>query len=428
MGLSQVIFCLLLLVFAVLIGRRVHFLARCILQGRSHTVQRPFRKRLGNMLLVAFGQRRMFTQPLPATLHLLVYLGFLLINLEVLEIILDGLLGTHRLLLPFLGTSYAVLISFFEVLAVLVFFACFVFFLRRNLLKVSRFRGTELKGWPRLDANLILVVEMALMVVILCMDASDLLLQKRAGAQYPSTSEFLVTQWLTGSLRGLSTDQLMLIERACWWTHIVGIFGFAYYITYSKHLHIFFAFPNTYFSDLEVPSLSIPLPQVTKELKSMLSNENPAESTTDPQHFGVKNVSDLTRKQLLEAFTCTECGRCSAVCPAQASGKLLSPRKVMMDVRDSAIERITHQNTSKDLLEGYIKLEEINACTTCQACIDACPLQINPMEILISLRQYIAMETEKSPTEWQHMYANVENNGAPWKFPAHSRADWQKSL
>ena len=373
------------------------------------------------MLLVAFGQQRMFKKPVAAILHLLIYLGFLVINIEVLEIILDGILGTHRIFAAFLGTLYGLLIGIFELLAWLVCLTCVIFLCRRYMGIVPRLRHIDLKGWPRLDAQLILYIEILLMLTILSLDATDLLLQERN--KYAETASFIFSQPLVPMFRSLSTSVLLIINKICWWTHIVGILSFAYYITYSKHLHIFMAFLNTYHTSLLPISYLECLPHVTKEVKGLLNNTPVSPSDSEPTRLGVKDVQDMSQKVLLEAFSCTECGRCTEVCPAHQTGKQLSPRKIMMAVRDRATEKAQYPENEKDLFH-YISEEELYACTTCQACVEVCPIQINPMAIIVSLRQYLAMETSNHPVGWQHMYANLESNGAPWKFPAHTRADW----
>ena len=425
---SQIIFVALLLSFGLLIRRRALFLRDCILLGRSSLSRSNPSHRWRNMILVAFGQKRMFSQLWPALFHFFIYVGFILINLGVAEVILDGLLGRHRVLYPLLGEVYVVLFSFLEVLVLLVILSCVVFLWRRNVSRIARLTRSELQGWPLLDANLILLIELLLMAAILYMNASDVLLQKRIGSpQYPEVGAFLVSQWLLPLLSSLSTNELLWMERSCWWFHIVGVLSFAYYITYSKHLHIFFAFPNTYYASSVPSGVSEPIERVKSEVRAIIKGTEPPQATSNEQ-FGAKDVTDLSRKQLLEAFTCTECGRCSDVCPAHMSGKLLSPRKIMMSVRDRTTEVAAKKDKEKrkSLFGDYIQIEEINACTTCQACIEACPVQINPMEIILSLRQYVAMETDQSPSEWQQMYASIETNGAPWKFPSHTRADWQR--
>ena len=426
---SQIIFASLLLGFGWLLRKRVLFIRSALLLGRPFSIKSSRLQKWRNMLLVAFGQKRMFSRPWPALFHLFIYLGFLLINLAVAEIVLDGLLGQHRVLYPLLGKVYVGLFNFLETAMLLVVVSCVVFLWRRNVSRVWRLTRPELKGWPTLDANVILLIEILLMGAILYMHAADALLQKRMSApRYPEVGAFFFSQWLMPSISSLSTTTLLWIERSCWWFHIVGILSFAYYITYSKHLHIFFAFPNTYYASSLPSGVSEPLKRIEVEVKAMLSGADPPD--TSSERLGAEDVTDLSRKQLLEAFACTECGRCSDVCPAYRSGKLLSPRKIMMDVRDRATEVVADRASAekKSFLGDYVQLEEINACTTCQACIEACPVQINPMSIILSLRQYVAMETDQSPIEWQQMYANVETNGAPWKFSAHLRADWQKDL
>ena len=423
---DQLLFAALLLGFGVLIAKRVHFIRRCIMQGRSFRSRVAVSRRWRNLLLVALGQQRMFSRFWPALFHLFIYVGFLLINVFLVEVICDGLWGAHRMFSELLGSFYVYMLSGVECLVVLVLCACVVFLWRRNLRKIGRLSHADLRGWPKWDANLILSIEILLMGAILYMNAADTILQQRIGGEvYPRVGAFFVSQSLIPSIDSLSTSSLQWIERSCWWFHVMGVLGFAYYVTYSKHMHIVLAFPNTYYAPLSPAGVSEPLSRVREEIRAMQEGSAPPQvDASEP--LGARDVNDLSWKQLLEAFTCTECGRCTDVCPAQASGKKLSPRKIMMDTRDRATERASAPDLQKTLLFDYIQLEEINACTSCQACIEACPIQINPMDIILSLRQYVAMETDKSPSDWQRMFANVENNHAPWQFPAHSRADWSK--
>ena len=383
------------------------------------------------MALVAFGQKKMFKKPLPALLHLFIYVGFMVINLEVLEFVIDGLAGTHRIFAPYLGEFYTVCLNIFEFLALAVIISCVVFLIRRNVLKLSRFWGEEMTSWPRLDANLILIIEILLMVAIFSMNATDQVLQHR-DAGYTATGRFVLSAQLIPLYDGFSTGSLIYVERAAWWIHIIGILGFAVYITYSKHLHIFLAFPNTYFFNLDSPGKMNNMPAVTHEVNLMLGVANTESNSDPPLRFGAKDVTDLSRYNILNAYACTECGRCTAECPANLTGKKLSPRKIMMDVRDRAEElgnqKIAGDEDGKALLGDFITKEEIFACTSCNACVEACPVNIDPLSIILQLRRYTAMEESTSPAEWNSMFSNIETNFAPWKFASSDRFNWSKEL
>jgi heterodisulfide reductase subunit C len=432
---AQVAFAAILLLAAYIIYRRVKQLRFNILLGTDYSVGTPISYRIKNMFLVAFGQGKMFDKPLVGVMHFCIYIGFVLINIEILEIMLDGLLGTHRLFLPFLGDWYTFLIQFFETLALLVVVACVVFLFRRNVFKIARFQSAEMTRWPRLDANIILLVEIGLMFALFTMNATDQLLQERpdGGGHYPLTGNFWVSSLLMPLYDGLSTSALLLLERIAWWVHILGILAFAVYVTYSKHLHIALAFPNTYFASDKPKGKIENMEAVTREVNLMLGlNTEAAPIDGEVKRFGAKDVTDLTWKNLMDAYSCTECGRCTASCPANLTGKKLSPRKIMMDTRDRADAlgelRIVGAKDlkieGKTLLDNYITREEILACTTCNACVEACPVNINPLDIIIQLRRYTVMEESSAPAQWNAMFSNLENNMAPWKFSPSDRANW----
>lgn len=386
------------------------------------------------MARVALGQSKMMVRPIAAFFHILIYVGFIIINIEVLEIIIDGIFGTHRVLF-FLGGFYNFLIGSFEWLALGVLVACIVFLIRRNILRLKRFWMREMTSWPRSDANIILITEIFLMAFFLTMNGCDYLLQGMGNEHYIKAGSFPVSSFLANLFAGNSEHTLILIERLCWWAHIIGIMAFLNYIPYSKHFHIFLAFPNTYYSNLNPKGAFSNLESVTREVKLMLDPTAtvhvPTPSTDSPQKFGAKDIFDLTWKQLMDAYSCTECGRCTSACPANITGKLLSPRKIMMDTRDRLEEigkNIDKNKEFKDdgkaLLNNYILPEELWACTTCNACVEACPVNIDPLSIIIDMRRYLVMEQSAAPTELNGMFTKMENNGAPWAFGQADRLKW----
>ncbi|XVJ64847.1 MAG: (Fe-S)-binding protein [Lacibacter sp.] len=432
---QQIIFAACLGFSVWFFSKKVKEIRRNILLGMDEDLTDNKPQRWKNMLLLAFGQKKMFKNPLVAVLHLFIYLGFVIINIEVLEIVLDGLLGTHRLFLSPLGSFYTFLINCFEVLALTVLIGCVIFLARRNALKIKRFLSNDLNGWPRSDANYILITEIVLMSLFLLMNAADRALQLNGSAHYHDAGNFIISGLLAPSFQGMSENSLILMERSAWWLHILGILAFLNYLPWSKHLHILLAFPNAWYARLTNTGEMNNMTSVQNEVKYMMQPELAPTDATPPSKFGAKDVMDLSWKSLLDAYSCTECGRCSAACPANSTGKLLSPRAIMMKTRDRLEEVGKNINANgsfaddgKKLLNDYITVEELRACTTCNACVEECPVSINPLSIILELRRSLIMEDSNAPGEWNAMFSNVENNFAPWKFSPDERDKWAEEM
>ncbi|MFY7653276.1 MAG: 4Fe-4S dicluster domain-containing protein, partial [Chitinophagaceae bacterium] len=410
-------FCIISIVAVYLFSKKAMQIKRNIFIGKSEAITDNPAQRWKNVWLLAVGQKKMFHNPLVAVLHLVIYAGFIIINIEVLEIVLDGLTGQHRLFLPLLGNLYPILINTFEVLAFLVIIVCIVFLVRRNVIKLKRFISSDLNGWPRSDANYILMAEIVLMSLFLTMNAADTLLQANGHAYYAehTTGNFLISGFLQPLFSNFSNASLVYLERTCWWLHIVGIFAFLNYLPYSKHLHIILAFPNAYYGKLIPQGQMSNMPNVQNEvLYAMQPELIPADAAPNTEKFGAKDVNDLSWKNLLDSYSCTECGRCTSQCPANITGKKLSPRAIMMKTRDRAEEVGELLNKGqeigsdgKSLLHDYITAEELRACTTCSACVDACPVSISPLDIIVQLRRYLIMEESNAPQEWNGVFSNI---------------------
>ncbi|MNF68962.1 ferredoxin [compost metagenome] len=393
------------------------------------------------MALIALGQSKMVKRPVAGVLHIVVYVGFIIINIELLEIIIDGLFGTHRIFAPYLGVVYDVLIASFEILAILVIFAVTVFWIRRNIVRMKRFIHSDLKGFPKSDANYILYFETVLMILFLLMNASDLHLQNVPGgfSHFYKAGTFPVSQFIAPMFNGMSNELVMVLFEVFWWVHIAGILVFMNYLYFSKHLHILLAFPNTYFADLNPKGKFDNLESVTKEVKLMMDPNAdpfaaaPVDENAAPSKFGASDVQDLNWVQLLNAYTCTECGRCTSACPANQTGKKLSPRKIMMDTRDRLQEvgknidanKGVFVPDNKTLLNDYITPEELWACTSCNACVEECPVNISPLSIIMDMRRYLVMEQSAAPMSLNAMMTNIENNGAPWQYNQQDRLNWK---
>jgi len=430
--LPNIIFVVVLFLGLYFFCRNLYRLYRNINLGKQIDVSDNKKERFINMSKIALGQGKLIKRPVSGFLHVVVYVGFvIIINIELLEIVLDGILGSHRLFSDYLGDLYGYLIGTFEFLAVSVLLAVSAFWIRRNIIKLKRFFGDNMKGWPKNDANIILYFEVVLMILFITMNATDMKFQEM-------NSGNLISGYIASFFNGYSSESLHLIERACWWAHIIGILIFMNYLYFSKHLHILLAFPNTYFAKLnnlgEVDNLN----SVTNEVKLMMEPEtafsNDVSETEEIEKFGSSDVMDLNKLQLLNAYSCTECGRCTSVCPANITGKKLSPRKIMMDTRDR-IEEVGKNidlnngnfvDDGKTLLNDYITKEELWACTSCNACVQECPISIDPLSIILDMRRYLVMEESAAPLELNNMMSNIENNGAPWPYNQMDRLNWKE--
>ncbi|HEX9979184.1 MAG TPA: (Fe-S)-binding protein [Flavobacterium sp.] len=435
--LDNILFAILLCIGFGYFFRNVKKIVRNIKLGHDIDRYDNPKARWGNMALVALGQSKMVKKPIAGFLHIIVYAGFIIINLELLEIIIDGLFGTHRVF-AFMGGFYSFLIGSFEILAVLVLFAVITFLVRRNIIRLKRFIHNDLRGWPKHDANYILYFEIALMSLFLLMNSADLWLQQMGFSHYSQAGSFPISSHIAPIFNGMNESTVVLLERAFWWLHITGILFFMNYLYYSKHLHILLAFPNTYFADLDPKGKFKNLDSVTNEVKLMMDPNAdpfaaPANPDAVPAKFGASDVQDLNWVQLLNAYTCTECGRCTAACPANITGKKLSPRKIMMDTRDRLEEVGKNIDTNKGvfipdnktLLNDYITPEELWACTTCNACVEECPVSISPLSIIMDMRRFLVMEQSAAPMALNAMMSNVENNGAPWQYSQQDRLNWK---
>ncbi|WP_224490182.1 (Fe-S)-binding protein [Robertkochia flava] len=435
----QILFVLVLASGIGYFARNIKKLIRNIKLGKHIDRNDHPAERWKHMARIALGQQKMVVRPIAGFLHVIVYVGFIIINIEVLEIIIDGIFGTHRIF-SFLGGFYDVLIGSFEILAFLVIVAVVIFWIRRNIMRLQRFIKPEMKGWPKNDANIILYFEVVLMLLFLTMNGSDLQLQHLGAEHYTQAGAFPVSQYLLPLFDGLSEGTLIVIERTAWWLHIVGILIFLNYLYFSKHLHILLAFPNTWYANLKPKGGFNNLEAVTKEEQLMMDPDADPfaaaegdDAEGEPEKFGASDVTDLNQVQLLNAYTCTECGRCTSECPANQTGKKLSPRKIMMDTRDR-LEEVgrnidanngTFKDDGKQLLDDYITREELWACTTCNACVEACPVSIDPLSIIMDMRRYLVMEQSAAPAELNNMMSNIENNAAPWPFNQMDRLNWK---
>jgi hypothetical protein len=445
--LSNIIFALVLAAGIGYFASNIRKIIRNVKLGREVDRSDRKRERWTQMAKIALGQSKMVKRPIAGFLHVVVYVGFVVINIEVFEIIIDGLTGQHRIFAPYLGGLYNVLIATFEILAFLVLATVVVFWLRRNVMNIKRFLSGELKGWPKNDANYILYFEVVLMTLFLTMNAADLTIQdgvlagtftSETASHYINAGSFPISGFIAPLFDGMSFENLFLLERTCWWLHIVGILIFLNYLYWSKHLHIMLAFPNVYFAKLTPQGQFTNMEAVTKEVKMMMDPDadpfaapDPSEVDEEPASLGAQDIFDLNRVQLLNAYTCTECGRCTSECPAHITGKKLSPRKIMMDTRDrledvgDIINKMgKYVDDGKTLLNDYISTEELWACTTCNACVEACPIGIDPLSIIMDMRRYLVLENSAAPTELNATMSNIENNGAPWPYNQMDRLNW----
>lgn len=432
----NIVFVVLLLSTSIVFALRVKKIRRNILLGKDENLSDKKGARFKHMMSVAVGQGKMTKKPIAGALHIVVYLGFVIINIEVLEIVIDGVFGTHRIFSEYLGGFYDFLIGSFEILALGVLLACVLFLVRRLSKKIKRFDGVEMTSWPKNDANIILFIEIALMSAFLIMNGADYQLQLIGHPDYVRAGSYPLSGLLSPIMGMFSGDALVMIERGCWWFHIIGILGFLNYLPFSKHFHILLAFPNVFYSKLGAKGKFNNMESVTEQVKMMMDPNADPYAAPDPnapvpEAFGAKDVKDLSWKSIMDGYTCTECGRCTDQCPANQTGKLLSPRKVMMDVRDRAEELGKHidkngkdSDDGRSLLNDFITLEELWACTSCNACTEACPVNNDPLAVIVDLRRYLVMEQSQAPNELNIMFGNIENNGAPWAFPATDRLNW----
>ena len=431
--LPNIIFSFLLVISLGFFGRNIKKLIRVINLGKPVDRSDNPAKRLSNMIRIALGQSKMVTKPVSGALHVIVYLGFIIINIEVLEILIDGITGSHRFFSKYFNTTiYNFLIASFEIFALLVLISVIIFWTRRNLIKIKRFLSSEMKGWPKFDADNILYFEVVLMMLFLSMNATDLILQERNFEGYYSAGSFPVSSFLVPIFDSFTTSTVFLLERVFWWSHIIGIFFFLNYLYYSKHLHILLAFPNTYYANLEEKGKFDVLESVKNEVLLMFYPEKASQNNQSVDKFGASDVLDLNWVQLMNAYSCTECGRCTSECPANLTGKKLSPRKIMMDTRDR-LEKVSKNISNNNgkfvddgdrLLDNYISKEELWACTSCNACVEACPINIDPLSIIMDMRQYLIMEESSAHPDLNNMMKNIENNGAPWPYNQQDRELW----